>query len=54
MHVQFYRDLERPTGDKEKSLAWLYRSGLKAEMESLTTETLDQALSKGYHQRKIR
>jgi len=28
-------DLEGPSVDKEKSLAWLYSSGLKGEMESL-------------------
>jgi len=35
MHGRFYRDLERPSVDKEKSLAWLCGSGLKGEMESL-------------------
>jgi hypothetical protein len=40
MHGQFYRDLERSTVDKEKSLACLCRSGLKGEMESLTIATL--------------
>jgi len=29
MHGRFYRDLERPSVDKEKSLAWLCGSGLK-------------------------
>jgi len=34
MHGQFYRKLERPSVDKENSLAWLYSSGLKGETES--------------------
>ena len=29
MHGQFYRDLERPPVDKERSLTWLCSSGLK-------------------------
>jgi anti-sigma28 factor (negative regulator of flagellin synthesis) len=29
MHGQFYQNLERPSVDKEKSLAWLCGSGLK-------------------------
>ena len=35
MHGHFYWDLERPSVDKEKSLVWLYDSGLKGEIESL-------------------
>jgi hypothetical protein len=45
MHGQFYQDLERPSVDKEKSLAWLYSSGLKGETESLTIASQDQALN---------
>jgi anti-sigma28 factor (negative regulator of flagellin synthesis) len=29
MHGQFYQNLERPSVDKEKCLAWLCGSGLK-------------------------
>jgi hypothetical protein len=32
MHAQFYQDLERPSVDKEKSLAWLCRSGLMKKL----------------------
>jgi hypothetical protein len=47
-------DLERPTVDKEKSLAWLCSSGLKGEMESLTIAARDQALNTHcYCQRNI-
>jgi lipocalin len=34
MHGKFYRDLERPSIDKEKSLALLCSSDLKGEMYS--------------------
>ena len=34
MHGQFYRDLERPLVDKEKSLTWLCSSGIKGETET--------------------
>jgi hypothetical protein len=50
IHGQFYRDLERPSVYKEKSLAWLYSSDLKQEMVSLITAAQDQALNKHYHQ----
>ena len=51
MHGQFYRHLERTSGDKEKYLAWLCSTGLKGEMESLIRAAQDQTLNIGYHQR---
>jgi len=53
IHGQLYQDLERPSVDKEKSLAWLCDSGLKGEMESLIIAAEDQALNTHYHQRNI-
>jgi len=53
MHGQFYQHLERPSADKENSLAWLYSSGLMEEMESLIIAAQDQALNMCYHQRNI-
>jgi len=44
MNGQFYWNLERPSVDKEKSLAWLSSSGSE-EMESLITAVEDQALN---------
>jgi hypothetical protein len=35
MHGQFYQHFERPSVNKEKSLAWLCSSGLMGKMESL-------------------
>jgi hypothetical protein len=37
MHRQFCQDLETPSVDREKSLAWLCTSCLKGETESLAT-----------------
>jgi hypothetical protein len=53
MHGKFYWHLERPSVAKEKSLAWLYISGLKGEMEGLMTAAQDQALNMQYHHRNI-
>ena len=53
MHGQFNQDLERPSGDKGKSLAWLCRSTLKGEMENLLIAAWDQAPNTCYHQRNI-
>jgi hypothetical protein len=54
MHGHFYQDLERPSINKEKSLAYLCSSGLKGEMESLTIAAQDQALNTHcYRQRNI-
>ena len=39
MHGQFYQDLEGPSVDQEKSLAWLRSSGLKGEMDSLNNSS---------------
>ena len=53
MKGQFYQDLQRPSADKEKSLVWLCRSGLKGKMESLIIAARDQALNTRYLQRNI-
>jgi hypothetical protein len=49
MQGQFYRDLEKLSVNKEKSLVWLYNSSLQGEMESLKTAAKDQALNTCYH-----
>jgi hypothetical protein len=53
MHGQFYRELERTSVDKEKSMVWLCSSGLKGVTESLTIATQDQALNMCHNQRNI-
>jgi hypothetical protein len=53
MHGQFYQDHERPSEDKEKSLAKLSSSGLTGEMDSLIIAVQDLALTMHYHQRNI-
>jgi hypothetical protein len=53
MHGQFYQQLERPSDNKKKSLAWLCSSGLVGEMESLIIAAQYQALNMCYHQRNI-
>jgi hypothetical protein len=53
MHVHFYWDLERPSVDTEKSLAWLCSSGLEGEMGSLIIAAQDQAHNTHYHHRNI-
>ena len=53
VHGQFNQDLERPSGGKGKSLAWLCRSALKGERENLIIAARDQALGMCYHQRNI-
>jgi hypothetical protein len=53
MHGQFYRELERTSADKEKSMVWLCSSGIKGVTESLTIATQDQALNMCYNQRNI-
>jgi hypothetical protein len=50
MHGQFYRHLQRPSVDKEKSLAWLHGTGLRGETESLIIATQDQAFGTHYNQ----
>ena len=42
MYEKFHRDLERPSVDKEKSLAYLCGSGLKGEMDSLIKAAQEQ------------
>jgi hypothetical protein len=44
MYGKFHPELERPSVDKEKPLAWLSSSGSE-EMESLITAVEDQALN---------
>jgi hypothetical protein len=53
MHGQFYRELERTSVDKEKSMVWLCSSGIKGLTESLTIATQDQALNMCYNRRNI-
>ena len=49
MHGQFYRALERLSGDEGKSLAWLCSSGTKGETESLAIAAQGQARNTRYH-----
>ena len=49
MQGQFYRNLEKPSVNKEKSLVCFYSSSLKGEMESVITAATDQALKTCYH-----
>jgi len=51
MPGHFYQHLERPSADKEKSLAWLCSSGLMGEMESLIIAAQDRVPNTHYHQR---
>ena len=60
MHGQCCWDLERPSVDKEKSLVWSCRWGLKGEMESSIIIIIiiiiigqGQALNTRYHQRNM-
>ena len=53
MHGQFYLVLERPSVDKEKSLAWFCSSGLKRETDGLITTAQDQALNSHFHQKNV-
>jgi len=52
IHTQSNWDLERPSLDKEKSMAWVYSSGLMGETE-FNNCSLDQALNTHYQQRNI-
>jgi hypothetical protein len=49
MHELFYRDLERTSGDKDKSLEWLGCSGVMGETESLIIVAQGRTLKMGYH-----
>jgi hypothetical protein len=42
MYGKFYRDLEKPSVDKEKSLACLCGSGLKRERDSIIKAAQEQ------------
>ena len=53
MDGQFYRELERPSVDKEKSLVWLCSSGLNGETESLIIAAQDQSVTWRYQQKRI-
>jgi hypothetical protein len=53
MHEQFHRVLERPSVDEEKSLTWLYSSGLMGETDSLIIAARFQALNSNFHQKNI-
>jgi len=53
MHGQFYRELERPSADKGKSLAWLCSSGMKGGTESIIRASKDQAFNKLYRHKNI-
>ena len=52
VHGQFYRDPERPSRDKENSLASLCSSGLRGETGILIIAAKDQALNT-HHQWNI-
>ena len=54
MHGQFYHDLEKPSVDKEKSLAWLCSSGLKGEIKSSVIAAQYRALDTHYYQMNMR
>ena len=49
MHGQFYKELERPLADKEKSLVWLCSSGLKFNNSSPRSSTQDVVSSEEHH-----
>jgi len=52
IHGQSNWDLERPSLDTEKSMAWVCSSGLMGE-QSLITAAHDRALNTHYQQRNI-
>jgi hypothetical protein len=53
VHGKFYRDLGRPSLDREKSLVMFCSSSLKGEMEHLIIAAQDKAFSACFHLKNI-
>ena len=53
LHGQFFRELDKQGIDKEATMWWLNKTGLKGETESLLVAGQDQVLKTRYYQKHI-